>query len=485
MIEIHPKIHDRNTLEFKVGYIAKSNGAHNEFHMNTWIYIPEVLDINRHTYQKDNFYRDTRSNLRLITPQYRLKDLTSTDVLPYKQLQEAYHVISESYTDKSQKALEVAVKMYSSIVKSSIRNACIEIERINDSEHEIRLCQEYINNISCVLSLYRQICDKPRKEEDDNWVKFYYYGDEFISNVVEQHVYRLLQHIKENRKDVYNRVKKDIGKLLDTENDYRRSMKYLCVEEESKDNNRAFVYRAGQLKKYIESNLYLPTHKRKNTVFLEQVAFSFAAGVSMVFATVVSFAFQQTYGNFTLPFFIALVISYMFKDRIKDLIRNYFANRLGSRFYDFLITIRINTRKIGWCKEGFDFVSPEKLSRRVNETRARKSPLVINRGVEEQVIQYRKYVHLKQKELKRLSSYPLSGINDIVRYNLKEFMRKMDNAQIPVYAHKSDNNYELVEGEKVYYLNFVIQCKYDNQSEYKRYKICLNREGIKEIITLE
>ena len=111
MIEIHPKIHDRNTLEFKVGYIAKSNGAHNEFHMNTWIYIPEVLDINRHTYQKDNFYRDTRSNLRLITPQYRLKDLTSTDVLPYKQLQEAYHVISESYTDKSQKALEVAVKM--------------------------------------------------------------------------------------------------------------------------------------------------------------------------------------------------------------------------------------------------------------------------------------------------------------------------------------------------------------------------------------
>ena len=87
--------------------------------------------------------------------------------------------------------------------------------------------------------------------------------------------------------------------------------------------------------------------------------------------------------------------------------------------------------------------------------------------------------------MKRLSSYPLSGINDIVRYNLKEFMRKMDNAQIPVYAHKSDNNYELVEGEKVYYLNFVIQCKYDNQSEYKRYKICLNRKGIKEIITLE
>jgi hypothetical protein len=272
-----------------------------------------------------------------------------------------------------------------------------------------------------------------------------------------------------------------ITQLLDSERSYRRQRRYLEVEATSPDNNRQFVYHASQLKKYIESNLYLPTHKRRNTVFLEQVAFSFAAGVSMVFATVVSFAFQQTYGNFTLPFFIALVISYMFKDRIKDLIRNYFANNLGSRFYDYLITIRVNARKIGWVKEGFDFVSPSDVSKHVKEKRARKNPLVTNRGVDEQVIQYRKYVHLKRKAVDQLSAYPINGINNIVRFNLAGFMRKMDNPQVPLFVNNGDATPQYTTGDKAYYLNFVLQCKYEEKSEYKRYRVCLCRDGIKNV----
>ena len=36
-------------------------------------------------------------------------------------------------------------------------------------------------------------------------------------------------------------------------------------------------------------------------------------------------------------------------------------------------------------------------------------------------------------------------------------------------------------GDKVYYLNFVIQCKYEQKSEYKRYRVCLCSDGIKDI----
>lgn len=232
-------------------------------------------------------------------------------------------------------------------------------------------------------------CGRPASDA----LRFYLFGDEFISNVAEQHLFRLARFLKTRRTHAYAKVKDRLDSLIDGEEAYRKARGYICVEAESEDNNRQFVYHAGQLKKYIESNLYLPTRKRRNTVFLEQVAFSVAAGVSMVFATVVSFAFQQTYGNFTLPFFIALVISYMFKDRIKELIRYYFANRLGSRFYDYLLTIWAGGTKIGVCKEGFDFVSAEKLPRKVSETRARKSPLVTNKGVNEQVMCYRKFVH--------------------------------------------------------------------------------------------
>ena len=40
MIDILPKIHDRNTLEFKVGYKAPDGTAYHDFEMNTWIFIP-------------------------------------------------------------------------------------------------------------------------------------------------------------------------------------------------------------------------------------------------------------------------------------------------------------------------------------------------------------------------------------------------------------------------------------------------------------
>ena len=477
MIDIKPKIHDSNTLEFKVGFLPNDGATYNDFYMNTWIYIPEVLDVNRHTYSKDTFYCDTLSYLRLITPSYQLRELTDEHSLPFTRLKQAcLNPVNEN------KEFETEVKMYASIVKSSVRDAYMKITQQPNEEARQSLACDLVEQAKSVVGMYRSL--RPLLLEDDRGVDvsvFYDFGDEFISNILEQHLGRIVNLLKPRESRSGGLLLSMLTQLLDSEHKYRQRRGFIEVEDDSPDENRQFVYRASQLKKYIESNLYLPTHKRRNTVFLEQVAFSLAAGVSMVFATVVSFAFQQTYGNFTLPFFIALVISYMFKDRIKDLIRNYFANRLGSRFYDYLITIRVGLRKIGWVKEGFDFVSPKDVSRHVYEKRARKNLLVVNRGVDEQVIQYRKYVHLKRKEVYKLSAYPINGINNIVRYNLAGFMRKMDNPKVPLYVNNGDARAHFTPGDKAYYLNFVFQCKYQDKSEYKRYRVCLCRDGIKNI----
>lgn len=477
MIHIKPKIHDSNTLEFKVGFVPEEGVTYNDFYMNTWIFIPEVLDVNRHTYSKDTFYCDTLSYLRLITPQYQLRELTDRHSLPYTRIKQACE-----NPNNANHAFETEVKMYASIVKSSIRNAYHSIVDEKNEAAQLGNACDLVEQARIILDMYRSL--RPallEQPEGASLAVFFDFGDEFISNLVEQHLGRLAKLLEPRRRLDAGPLLPMMTQLLDSERRYRQQRGFLNVEDKSPDSNRQFVYHASQLKKYIESNLYLPTHKRRNTVFLEQVAFSLAAGVSMVFATVVSFAFQQTYGNFTLPFFIALVISYMFKDRIKDLIRNYFSNNLGSRFYDYLITIRVAARKIGKVKEGFDFVSPQDVSRHVNEKRARKNVLVVNRGVDEQVIQYRKYVHLKRKAVDQLSAYPINGINNIVRYNLSSFMRKMDNPQVPLFVNDGDASAHYTKGDKSYYLNFVIQCKYEGRSEYKRYRVCLCRDGIKDI----
>ncbi len=477
MISIKPKIHDSNTLEFKVGFLPNDGKTYDDFYMNTWIFIPEVLDVNRHTYSKETFYCDTTSHLRLITPHYELRELTDKHSLPFTRMKQACEY---PVNDKGQ--FETEVKMYASIVKSSVRDAYHKIANQDNEEAQASLACDLVEQAKEVTAMYRSLRSiLLESDEGKKMAVFYDFGDEFISNILEQHLGRIVRLLNPRKHSTGGPLLPMLTQLLDSERKYRLNHNYINVEDSSDDNNRQFVYRASQLKKYIESNLYLPTHKRRNTAFLEQVAFSVAAGISMVFATVVSFAFQQTYGNFTLPFFIALVISYMFKDRIKDLIRNYFAHGLGSRFYDYLIRIRVGLRNIGKVKEGFDFVSPQDVSRHVYEKRARKNPLVVNRGVDEQVIQYRKYVHLRRKAVDQLSAYPINGINNIVRFNLAGFMRKMDNPTVPLYVNKGDAATLFTNGDKAYYLNFIIQCKYEGISEYKRYRVCLCRDGIKNI----
>ena len=83
--------------------------------------------------------------------------------------------------------------------------------------------------------------------------------------------------------------------------------------------------------------------------------------------------------------------------------------------------------------------------------------------------------------MNQLSAYPINGINNIVRYNLAEFMRKMDNPKVPLYVNQGDAALNFTSGDKAYYLNFIIQCKYEGISEYKRYRVCLCRDGIKDI----
>ena len=147
MIEINPKIHDRFSLEFKVGFVAEGDKPTSEFQMNTWIYIPETLDVNRYTYSKDSFYRDTRSYLRFITPSYRLSELADDYILPYKRLRRACYNIVENLSEKTRKAYETEIKMYASIVKSSIRDGYVEVMNSQDEAEKEKLADLYLINI--------------------------------------------------------------------------------------------------------------------------------------------------------------------------------------------------------------------------------------------------------------------------------------------------------------------------------------------------
>jgi hypothetical protein len=74
-----------------------------------------------------------------------------------------------------------------------------------------------------------------------------------------------------------------------------------------------------------------------------------------------------------MAFFITLVVSYIFKDRIKEIVRDYLSSKLLRFFYDQKVRICTCSRKhqIGSSRESFSFVGDDKLDDEIMTLRNR------------------------------------------------------------------------------------------------------------------
>ena len=149
-------------------------------------------------------------------------------------------------------------------------------------------------------------------------------------------------------------------------------------------------------------------------------------------------------------------------------------------------SIDINNHKIGWCKESFDFVQEDSIPSNVAKIRNRSQTMKIENTFDlEKIILYRKHIRINRKQLNLVyEQYDISGINDIIRFNISTFVKNMDNPKIPTYVLE-DGGYESLKADKLYYINFIMKFQSHDHSSYSKYRIVFNRSGIKKVISLE
>jgi len=484
MISVNTKIHDKFSLECKIAYKARRKKKVNDFLLNTWIFVPNSLDINPATYSREDFYKDIRTNIRLITPVFLVRDIASGQALPLKNLEMAMRQLASTPTRSNIAEYEYQIKMFSAIYKSAIRDQLAYILNAAQLEDKEELIVDFLNQTTNILQKYRSLAPIIKTPTVSNIVYNYFtFGDEFMTNLTEKELFGLLNQFKHiNEADLREKLEPLILKTLENEDEHKIACKYLHVEPESTNKNKDFIFRLSALKKYVESDLFINAKKKRDGVFIEQIYLSIAAGLSMVFATAVAFSFQQAYGNFTMPFFVALVVSYMLKDRIKELSRYYFAQKISTKYYDNKTTISVKDKEIGFSKESFDFIVEENVPHHVMRLRNR-IPLIEadNRYSKEKIILYRKTVHLNRQTLDENTNYDIDGIVEIFRLNILSFIRKTDNPEVPLYVLNEDEKVFEIMGVKNYYLNIIVQYKHDEDEKFKRYRVGFNRDGINSI----
>lgn len=428
MIDIKTKIHDAFSIEFKVGLKSRGENHNKNFTVGMWIFVPNSLDINPSTYSKTDFYRDVKSNVRLVIPSFRLDEIAGETAKPRQNVLNAG---ADEY--------DYQLRVFCAIVKSSLRdsadiddslfagsvNDILEGFRSFQPTHTHSLCGEFLCNI-CSQAALNRLADGGDKE--------------VLSELV----------LKIDR--------------------YRKEHGYISVIQGEEENNKNFLYRQGVLKKYVESPFYLRAPKKRDGVIAEQAYYSVAAGLAMLFATVVAWAFQRRFGNLTWPLFIALIISYMMKDRIKELMRYYFAHRVGAKYFDNKANIILKDKKIGTLKEGMDFIPSSKVPQEVLELRNRERNFdAESRVPDEKVILYRKRVTVDR------------DINDIIRLQVSSFLHKMDNPLKDVMVLSDNGEAYKTPCIRDYHVNIVLQYQQGEEKDFKHFRVFLTRDGIQSI----
>ena len=483
MISIQAKQHDNFSVEFKFGYNCIEDGVKDKFSVNAWIFVPNSLDINPENYGKKQFYRDIKSNIRLITPVYLLRDIAQDTSLPLVSLKKALQNVVSNSSTSSLNAYEYHLKMFAAIFKSALRDHVAHLTSIRSLESAEYLVDDYVNSSQLVLNKFRslyQIIDVPTVS--DRTRSFFRMSDEFMSHIVVLRTTRMLTALEVSGcSQSQSHIRQKFIDLIQEERKYMAIMGYETLNGDP-EHDRQLVFHHGMLKKYVESELYIRLDKKKDGVAVEQLYYSIAAGVAMIFATGVAWQTQVKYGNITWPLFIALVVSYMLKDRIKDLLRYYFAHKLGDKYFDKKATIAIGDKKVGVIKEGFDFISRAKTPDVVMKMREKASFVEDESHIfEEKILLYRKHVEISDSALAQIDAYPMKGVNEIIRLHLNRFTHKMDNPEVPIHSFDAEGNMMTSSVQKIYYVNVVFQLQHEGEAEYHHFRLTMTRNGVQAI----
>ena len=477
MIEIQTKIHDQFSIEFKVGFNGTEGVKVDHFDVNSWIFIPNGLNINKQTYSKDRFYNDMKSNVRLITPVFSLRQMVEGEGAPIEHVRKALDKVRSNPIQEHLDEFEFQLKLFASIFKSAVRNESAEIINHPDAAQIKERCQAYAQDLLLVMQNFRSLRDGIDASNEELKTKLGF-ADEFISHQADIRTMKAIKAIKRINQPQQQEAFSILAGVVTAEKAYKESQGYSHTVIGDEVNNRKLLYRHSLLKKYIESALFLKANTTQDGQAVKQISFSLAAGLAMMVYLLVTMPFQKYLGNYPSLIFFILVLFYILKDRIKELTRWLFAYQLKDKYYDNKTVVNVKERKVGWLKEGMDFITDDKVPEEVLKLRDRNKLEADNKLLEEKIILYRKRVEIDNAVLRNQYDYEFKGINDIIRYHINYLTKKMDNPESVIDCLDERLQVKTIEAERVYALHFVMQFKWEDQVEYKVFHVLVNRNGI-------
>ena len=480
MIQVQTSVHDRFSVEFKINFADKEQ-QHQLFKMNSWIFVPDSLNINGSTYSKEQFYRDVKSNIRLKTPQFTLQQLADAEAPTVRYLNAALQNYLTPPSATGLQDLEFHIKMYVAIYKSALRDETKALQAVKEPAFNSEAWKSHLAAMRRIVRHYREVM-RNNSENSSDIASIFQYGDEYMSHLTELYAVRLMRSAATMSVQGIDELRQDIKKLIVEEHQYKIEQEYAHFSMGSVAESRDMFQHQHILKKYIESALYLKSDSQPDGTAAQEITLSFAAGLAMLVSMLIALPFQKYLGHYPVLIFIILIVAYMFKDRIKEYARRRFAHRLKSRFFDVKNKVFFRGKEVVHIKEGMDFIDDRKTPDEVLQARNRSD--LETRIPLEQIILYRKLVKVDNDSLSQRYEYRYDGINDITRIHFQQFSLKMDDPETNVAMLDGNGEVQSMKIPRIYNLHIVLQCVAGDMMEYHCFRLMMCRDGIVECVEI-
>ena len=490
-------------IEIKLEYTLNELSKNNNYTVECYFFIPSNLNINPHTYSSVSFYHDIQNYLRFKTPVIKVSELIDPNFAksPFNILNHIKGELSEGFSaDKITRAIK-ELKMLGCIVRARIRdyerevNELLEKKKVEEASVSL---EQFSSSLFLALKKLRELKEayKSNFPSQKNILKYFNIAEEFINNLIEFELVRIISSILD---EFGNNIIKDsilnsIFESLEDEKDYRNRHKYrLHFNDEKKDKDR-YLYYMNLYKKYLASTLFLNSERKRQSRKQSHVVASIAAFI----ASVISFLFTAplmssfSRGGFTefLLFVILASIVYIFKDRIKEIVKLLWNPRVLSKFADYDTKIYDSDNdsvEVGNLREKFKFVSKDEVDPTVlsmrEETRKRD---YLAEEIREDIILYQKEINIDVRTILGHHTRTVD-ITDIVRYNLRQYLPRMSDPVEDIYFF-DEKKKQLCKtsGSRCYFINLVIKYKTSIEKDkerrhYERYRIVVRKSGIERI----
>lgn len=469
MIKETLKALGKHSLEIKQRVVFPKKKGPQYYHVETWLFFPSSLQINKWNYPPQTFQRNLKNYIRLRPPTMMLRKFEAASEQKLSRIEQLITIYNGD--DGYSSCYEYQLKMFCLTYKRALHLETRYINRLSEEKEEQALLN-FTKLTSHILDRYRLLIKKMSDAKaPQNIVRILGYCDEYLAVITTQYGRKILNNASaSSAKDIMRNVWRE--EML-----YRKQF-YPETFPLPNSDNELVVYRLNLLKKYISSPMYLLVSRKQGETFLAHTIAGFAAALAMIFATAVAFIWQGKYGALSTQLFLAMVIGYIFKDRMKE----GFRARLFSTFRRWVpdrqqIIYKNIDQPIGRCNESFVFVDENKLPSDVSDLRRKIHQFEIqNYFLSEDVLHYSKHVKLSNCQ------NVFSGINhsvmDITRLDITPFLKHTDELmnELPVLEDET-----VAYGEKTYHINMIRRITSSENTVLQRTRIIVTSEGIKRI----